>query len=167
MPAGEIKKQIGDDIWNDYFKFCVVRNPYEKLVSAYHFNQWLIDNSSGLSKVKKMLSHGLFPGRSRDTIKRFRKWVAWTWWFNDRDKYLIDGEICVDYFIRYETLLPDIESVCQRLDVPYQPERLPKLKSEINPRDIPLNEYYDRKTRDLVQKRWSFEIEKFGYSLPE
>ena len=27
MPARQIREKIGADIWNSYFKFCVVRNP--------------------------------------------------------------------------------------------------------------------------------------------
>ena len=36
MGAQTIKKYIGDDIFNSYFKFCAVRNPYDKMVSLYH-----------------------------------------------------------------------------------------------------------------------------------
>src|ERR1044071_3613051 len=37
MPAAEIKGYLGDEIWNSYFKFCVVRNPFDQMVSAFHF----------------------------------------------------------------------------------------------------------------------------------
>jgi hypothetical protein len=33
MPARAIKRRVGDDVWNSYFKFSVVRNPFDKLVS--------------------------------------------------------------------------------------------------------------------------------------
>jgi hypothetical protein len=32
MSAEEIKKIIGDEKFNNYIKFCVVRNPYDKMV---------------------------------------------------------------------------------------------------------------------------------------
>ena len=35
MPAALIQRQIGAEIWDSYFKFCVVRNPFEKAISAY------------------------------------------------------------------------------------------------------------------------------------
>ncbi|MEJ2058516.1 MAG: sulfotransferase family 2 domain-containing protein [Desulfofustis sp.] len=36
MPAKEIREIIGKDIWNSYFKFTVVRNPFDKLISGFH-----------------------------------------------------------------------------------------------------------------------------------
>lgn len=37
MSAREIKNLLGQDIWDSYFKFCVVRNPFSKAVSWYYF----------------------------------------------------------------------------------------------------------------------------------
>jgi hypothetical protein len=37
MSAEAIKELIGEKIWNSYFKFCVIQNPYDKLISAFHF----------------------------------------------------------------------------------------------------------------------------------
>src|SRR5689334_12041430 len=37
MPAKTIRALIGDAVWNDYFKFCIVRNPFDAVVSAYRF----------------------------------------------------------------------------------------------------------------------------------
>src|SRR5438034_9985645 len=30
MPAAEIKARLGEDVWNRYVKFCVVRDPFDK-----------------------------------------------------------------------------------------------------------------------------------------
>ena len=37
MPAARIGEYLGSDVWNEFFKFCVVRNPFDKLVSMYFF----------------------------------------------------------------------------------------------------------------------------------
>lgn len=37
MTAAELKEKIGEDIWNSYYKFCVVRNPFDKVVSLLYF----------------------------------------------------------------------------------------------------------------------------------
>jgi len=39
MPAQKIKNLLGEDIWNSYFKFCVVRNPFSKAASYYYFEE--------------------------------------------------------------------------------------------------------------------------------
>jgi hypothetical protein len=37
MSAIEIRNNIGKAIWDSYFKFCVIRNPFDKLVSRFFF----------------------------------------------------------------------------------------------------------------------------------
>ena len=34
----DIKSDLGEKIFNEYFKFCVIRNPYDKMFSLYHYN---------------------------------------------------------------------------------------------------------------------------------
>ena len=38
MPAELIRNRIGEDIWNEYFKFTVIRNPFDKLVSGFYMH---------------------------------------------------------------------------------------------------------------------------------
>ena len=35
MPAKVIREKLGEDIWGGYFKFCTIRNPFEKCISAF------------------------------------------------------------------------------------------------------------------------------------
>ena len=151
MPAADIRNKVGDDIWNEYFKFCVIRNPFDKLVSYFFF-------------LEKQRSPA--PEEVGKRIERFRKWIATGVSAIDRDKYLIDGEICVDYFIRFEDLGHGIKQVCDRVNVPFEPERLPKLKAGIRDSSIPLSAFYDEETTLLVAQAYQFELDSFGYPLP-
>src|SRR5690554_1428450 len=44
MSCLEIKKYVGSEIYNSYYKFCFERNPYDKLISLFYhhggFNKW-------------------------------------------------------------------------------------------------------------------------------
>jgi len=158
MPAQQIRKQVGETLWREYFKFCVIRDPFDKLVSAFHFFE-----------TRPQAGGAATPTGGSDPaaiVRRFREWVRLGNSLHDRDKYLIDGAVCVDYFIRYEELHAGVRDVCATLDVPFEPERLPHLKGGFRPANLRLHDYYDAKTIDLVLRQYRFEIEHFGYGPP-
>ncbi len=166
MPAWKIRRYLSDSVWHDYFKFCVIRNPFEKLVSAYHFYRWYFARSRGWRRTNLAVRHGLLFRARTDEVRGFRQWLAWAWWWNDRSQYMIDGKVCMDYFIRYESLMEGVQTVCDRLDIPYQPEAMPSSKSGITPKDRSLREYYDQRSIATVNRRWRFELDYFGYDVP-
>ena len=173
MSALEIRNKIGNSIWNSYFKFCVIRNPFDKLISGFFFveeqkrHRSFVQNLK--SRAKKVIgkSEPIDCIKGENSIARFRSWLSNGGSIIDRDKYLINREICVDYFIRYEDLGNGIKHVCDLLNIPFEPERIPSLKSGLRNRKIPLREFYDDQTIQIVIGLYEFEIEKFGYSMPE
>ena len=176
MPSTKIREQIGSAIWDKYFKFCVVRNPFDKLISAFYFKEYLLTREDGISSELKFktLSSLKFQ-REEDFLdsltyqsqeKRFRNWIVRGGGVNDRNLYLIDGEVCVDYFIRYENLLEGIEYVCHRVNIPFEPDCLPKFKVGNRPSDKMIDEYYDEQCIDIILEKYQFELEYFGYLPP-
>lgn len=105
MSAAMIKEKLCSNIWNSYFKFTVVRNPFSKLVSGwYFFHKSRLTWRSFLKncvKNPRSLRH-LFLEPS--DIANFRQWSIQGGAIIDRDKYLIDGKECVYFLIRYENL---------------------------------------------------------------
>jgi len=67
--------------------------------------------------------------------------------------------------VRYESLLADLEELCGKLAIPFEPERLGRFKSgnRINP--APFSAYYDDETASRVAELCRFEIDSFGYEL--
>ena len=148
MPAAAIREQVGQDTWERYFKFCVIRDPFDKLVSGFFF------------------SHRDSDWRVHDPVPVFREWVQAERFVIDRDKYTIDDELCLDHYIRFERLKQGILEVCRAVDLPYQPGRLPRLKGGFRNTALPLSAFYDADTVDVVRKCFGFELETFGYSPP-
>jgi hypothetical protein len=40
MPATRVRELIGEEVWNSYHKFCIERNPWDKVVSYYNWKKF-------------------------------------------------------------------------------------------------------------------------------
>ncbi|WP_285164744.1 sulfotransferase family 2 domain-containing protein [Shewanella goraebulensis] len=150
IPANILKGRLDIDIWNSYFKFCSIRNPFDKLVSAYyHFVK---------SKNQKLINQS-------DDIQAFRHWLQAGKLVNDKPVYCIDSIPVMDFFIRYEHLSNDVEHVCNILDIPYLESEIPSFKRGFRNNDIELVDFYDVNSLEIVKSFYGFELEYFNYSL--
>ncbi len=148
MPARTIRSSLGDEAWTSYFKFTTVRNPFTKLVSVY------------LNVVRPV------TGEAVPAIDGFRRWVAGGNILIDRDKYFMDGSLCVDYFIRFEALEDGIREVCRRLNIIKEVDSLPRFKQRKNRDSINTGDFYDTNTRRKVEQIYAWEVENLGYHSP-
>lgn len=173
MPAKRIRDLIGQDIWDRYFKFTVVRNPFDKLISGFFMLEKRKQNYSYTQRLKAFARQILDRGNPIDRvvgeteIERFRCWIRKGAAFMDRDKYLIDGEECVDYFIRFEDLHVGMKHVSVRLAIPFEPSRIPEFKKGKRHHRSQTRDYYDHETEKIVRKLYAWEFERFGYDLPK
>ena len=151
MPARQIREKIGSNIWNSYFKFCVVRNPFDRAVSSFYFR---------CDAVKKKTYNDTHP-------EIFEQWLEENRLGGTARHFSIDGKMCLDFLIRYEHLHEDLETVCQRLDIPWDPEALPKYKSKSRPPEAKPHRLYTAKSRAIVEERLQEEIELLDYEFPK
>ena len=93
----EIKSFFGEKIYNEYFKFTVVRNPWQRMLSQFKKTQ---DKKNGMSF--KGWIHKSFVLNDRNMDERFYK--PCKWW--------IDGG--VDYIIKYENLDEDFSKLLDK-----------------------------------------------------
>lgn len=163
MPAAEIRRGVGERVWLDYFKFCVVRNPFDRMVSAFHFHENAGAAGGGAGGVATAETPVPDP---REIVCRFRDWVRAGATVPDLPAYTIDGHLCVDAVLRHERLLEDLEKVCRRLEVPFEAAALPRLKTGFRPAGLATADYYDRETERLVLERFPFDFEQLGYVSP-
>jgi hypothetical protein len=152
MSALELKQKLAPEIWKKYFKFTVIRNPFDKMVSAFYH-------------IEKSRNQGKYLNDDSNDVIRFRRWVQGGGKVYDRHAYIIDDKVALDYFIRYENLKEDIAFVCNKVGIDCDLNNLPNLKSQHRDRSFSLNEMYDEKTEALVRKYYKFEIDFFNYDL--
>lgn len=154
MPASLLRSRLGDDIWNSYFRFSCVRDPFEATVSMFWWNH--------RERLSEMAGR---PFGERRTA--FHEWVrdGAALPTNDRILFEDDGSLAVHDVIRYEHLANDVARICQRVGMTFEPERLQSFKGAIRPKDHAAKEYYDTVTADVVSERFARYRGHFGYDL--
>ena len=69
MSALKIKNNIGNSIWDKYYKFCVIRNPFDKLVSGFYMQEKRIKNYGKKKRISSVsIPTSLTPAANVDTI---------------------------------------------------------------------------------------------------
>lgn len=152
MPAAVVRERVPRNVWNSYLKIVNVRNPFDKAVSSFYMRYPdIADKPKG------------------DRISAFRTFIAddaTKKRLVDRHTYMINDDVVVDRFIRYEHLEEDLKSLCDELDLEFDPDKLPKFKAGLRRQDITLDEFYDKAAIAHISDWYDWEIERFGYQPP-
>ena len=135
--------------WNNYYKFTIERNPYDKAVSAWFWHQKIKPDYPGVStgKLKDYLLH--FSAVPVD-------------WPSYADKHT--DELMVDDAFKYEELYKVYDMLKDKfgIDIPEEDWKGTRLKSGIRPK-TDWHEYYDDETQFIASEIWKREIKHFGY----
>lgn len=141
MPAREIRNRVSTSVWNDYFKFCVERNPWDKVLSHYYMHA---TREGGSLSLDEYLAHGRFP------LNHFR--------YTDRS-----GKIIVDRVLRYEDLLAELSEVFAQLHIPFDGTLGVTAKSEYRLDRRPYQQVFNEEQRRIVEKAFADEIALHGF----
>ena len=142
MPAFEVRNRVPRDVWDSYFKFCVERNPWDKVLSHYHMHA---AREGGSLSLDEYLARGRFP------INFFR--------YADRS----GRKIIVNRVVRYETLIPELAEVFSQLNIPFAGTLGVTAKSEYRTDRRPYQKIFNDEQRRIVEKAFAKEIELHGY----
>lgn len=143
--ANDIKNFMGEK-WNNYIKFTFVRNPWDLVVSRYHWN--MRDNPNDCN------------------ISNFQKWVKDGNVFQD-DKLSLyyrdsSGNVITDYIGKYETLELDLELITDLLKLPRL--TLETLKKTTYKKHNYID-YYDPESKKIVEDIFNEDIMFFEYEF--
>lgn len=137
IPAVEIRKRVGESVWNSYFKFTIERNAWDKTISDFF---WRRSNGGPQSldayfrRYREKFRHYNFP------------------------RYAIQGRAAVDYVIRFDHLADDLGEALSRVGIEYD-GWLPRAKSTSRTDRRPYSELLDPSQQRLIAKRFAPEIE--------
>ncbi len=155
--ASDAQQEIPADIFNDFYKFAFVRNPWDLQVSMYHFIL-REPTSSTYPQVSALGSFEAFIEWVIKTPAPYPKGITKSQWQMICDE---SGNLLVDFVGRYETLQQDFEFICQKLAIS---EKLPHLNKS---QHYDYRDYYNDYTQNLVAEHFKLDIELFGYKFSE
>jgi len=158
VSAVELKKQFTEEgwDWDKYFKFISIRNPWDMLVSVYHYGK---PNKEGLyfwnDPERK-------SGSSSASLMPFSKWInSNNFWYWSLERFIEDenGDSLVDKIIKVENLKDEMSEISKFLGL--------NLKDVIHintSNHKKYHNYYDKQTADRVSELFEFEIEIGNYT---
>lgn len=146
--ADQARRLLPRQVYNDLFKFAFVRNPWDLLVSYYHY----LLRSTGHHRHRRVKRLGGFEDYVRYEARRGK--------FSQK-QFLTDrrGNLLVDFVGRFESLATDFCYVCRVLGIS---AALPHVNRTPH-QDY--RSYYDKRTIELVAWHFREDIELFGYEF--
>ena len=147
----QVQAHLPGEIWRDYFKFAIVRNPYERYVSACTFlnrrNPGYVGTETAFMKAALMR-------------ERFRQRVL----VRPQVELLVDGAgvVGMDFVGRYERLQQSFDRACECAGI-----ALTRLTRRNASHYGDYRRYYDGALLDQVNAFYRTDFERLDYPVAE
>jgi hypothetical protein len=164
--ASELQLLYGPELWQRYFKFGFVRNPWDRLVSWWEMIRRNVAEGRPMNGFQRYVlgNAATFEDFIRNCGDEYRDRDGSKWIYRNQVEYLTDsdGTLLVDFVGRFENLPADFGFVAARLGlkstlIPHVNRSTRRLYAE----------YYSDELRAIVAHRYARDIAAFGYEFGE
>ena len=148
------KSHYSEVVFDELFKFCFVRNPYERLFSAYHFLKKggvnPIDLNFSNTHLKQYHNFDDFVLRGLNK-KEIMEWVH----FKPQYTFVCDknANIVMDFIGKMENINADFNTVCKRLNLKAELKEL-----NVNPIKKP---QFSEETKAIIREKYQQDFKLF------
>ena len=153
MPLELVRSKLKNmKMFNSYFKFCVEREPIDKLLSHFYWNYRNELDTEYFKRHIDILWEAFIFGPLHKYNRNIHHW-------------LIDNEIAVDKILKYENLKEELKQTCKQLgfDIDLTTKAKSTLrKDKVLPRPNITNEQIEK-----VYKNWEISNSFTGYKIED
>lgn len=145
----QVRPHVGEEMFDSYFKFAFVRNPFDRFVSYCAF--MTRENGAFERNPREVMRHLLFKVRPLHHVL-----------FQPQHGFITgeNGELLTDYVGRVEEMQASYDAICARIGIPSQ-----ALEQVNSSRRGSYRDYYDQPLIDGVRELYGRDIELFGYEF--
>lgn len=152
IPAGLVQNRLPAEVWRDYRKISIVRNPWDWAVSIFF---WRHSRKGRKPHLEKFTPYFNKKPEVLDVNHR---------------NYMVDGRDVIDRYIRYEHFEEDIGALEREMPSLlglWGTFRSIRTKGKTRDRSLSTAEIFARnpEVNALIEQRNAWEIEKFSYRL--
>lgn len=144
ITASDALNYLPGSTWDDYFKFCFVRNPWDRVLSQYH---WVARTEVVKPSLDEFLDSPCVSMLANQSLSL----------------YSIDGEVVVNRLCKYEELDSELQWLFARFGG-QQPTALPRAKASHRIDRRAYREVLTASQADKISSAFAREIEIAGYT---
>lgn len=145
----EIASVLGPEIWNSYYKFAIVRNPFDRFISYCAFMN--VNNPKFEDNPTPYLYNALLNKQTHKHIL-----------FTPQSDFVCNesGELMIDFAGKYEELQKSYDMVCEQTGI-----ESTSLDTINTSKHKAYKEYYNEELIELVTKHYYKDFINFNYSF--
>ena len=147
MSVALVRQRIGDERFDDAFKFTVVRNPFDQILSWYY---WI--SATGGKNLQM-------------DFQTFVRIKSLEFFESNKEVFVEDNKLMVDEILHYESLNEELPRIGERLCLP---QNLGEIHSGIKTNSFTRTtrgyELIDKQSQEIIINSAEFFFENCGYS---
>jgi hypothetical protein len=160
LKAADYRRTIGAEAWDKIYSFAVVRNPWDIMVSSYH---WWLDRGPGfnshlkgalrvrhMSSFEEFLDSDLGMGAHNEQLVPLESW------------FQLDGRDIVTRVGKFESLQEDLAALCKDLG---QESSDITISHRNKGNRSSYQQYYTPRSREKVFNKFRYIVERFNYEF--
>lgn len=152
LPAVVLRDVLAPGIWEGYFKFAFVRNPWDLVVSTYHYLK-LACEADAVRAVDPDYANMMSWMTFHDFVCAYPMInLDMSASITDRD-----GNVIVDFVGRVESIEADFRIICDRLGIDTVLEHVNRTEH------LNYRQYYTPATQEIVRRHFERDIDRFHY----